>query len=213
MWPLLKHYSALRIYENRDAAVYATVLHDYLPLMTMFPGLIPKPAAREAASGRFRDFRDRLMAVDQTAYLESLLLRQDKMAMAASVEARVPFAHFPLTRKINQIPQNARVPGGTTKPLLKTFARKYFNDDFVNRRKVGLTLPLDDWLADPKGLGRYLDILTEPNCKLSAYGDKNSLEQIVAQFRNGDRRQARILTHLINIELWLRTPRTSAAIG
>lgn len=204
LWPLLHRYRALENYRGRDVAVYATVLHDYFRLLDVFPGLLPKPGAREAASRRFHDFRDRLMAVDQTAYLESLLLRQDKMAMSASVEARVPFTHFPLTRSVNRIPQNIRVPGITTKPLLKGVAERYFDPEFVHRRKVGLTLPLEDWLAQPRGLGRYLDDLTAPNARLALYADRPKLRRLVEDFRKGDRRLARVLTHLINLEIWLR---------
>ena len=70
--------------------------------MRLFPELIPSVDARRGVSRRFRDFRDRLLAVDQTAYLESLLVRQDKMSMSESVEARVPFVHLPLLKQVNQ---------------------------------------------------------------------------------------------------------------
>ena len=203
LWPLFKRYNVLRAYERRDLAAFASVLHDYFPLMSMFPDLIPSPGVRENASSRFSNFCDRLMAVDQTSYLESLLLRQDKMAMAASVEARVPFAHFPLVKKINTIPQTIRAPGKVTKPLLKQFALNFFKEDFVNRKKVGLTLPLEKWLADTRGLGRYIDLLQDPNCELLKYTDRHSLVGLISKFRDGNVQVARILTHLINIELWL----------
>lgn len=203
-WPFLKRYEALRLYAGRDAAAYASVHHDYRQVIEIFPDLVPGPGAREAASRRFRDFRERLLAVDQTAYLESLLLRQDKMAMAASVESRVPFTHLPLGRRLNGLPLDERVPGEVTKPLLKRLAERYFPREFVHRRKVGLTLPLDDWLADEKGLGRYLEALTEPSARLVAYGNRAGVRKLVEAFRGGDRGKARALTHLINLELWLR---------
>ena len=152
-----------------------------------FPELVPAPGAREAASARFRDFRDRLHGVDQTNYLESLLMRQDKMAMAASVEARVPFVHLPLARVVNAIPRAVTTPGGDTKPLLKKIAAPYLPKDLLHRRKVGLTLPAQDWLRDPAGLGRYLDDVAAPTARLAAFADPSRLGQAVDDFRTGRR--------------------------
>lgn len=204
LWPLLDRYRAIRIYARHEPAVYASVFADYLGLSDIFPGLVPKPGAREQAAARFRDFRDKMFAVDQTAYLESLLLRQDKMAMAASVEARVPFTHFPLARLVNSIPRDLRAPGGVTKPILKAIAERHFPTDFVRRRKVGLTLPLAEWLTDPNGLGRYLDMVTEQDAELARFGDTKQISALVDRFRRGEAAVARILVHLINLELWLR---------
>ena len=204
LWPLLDRYRAIRIYSRNEPAVYASVFADYLQLSEMFPELAPRPGAREQAAARFRDFRDKMFAVDQTAYLESLLLRQDKMAMAASVEARVPYTHWPLVRLANKIPNTLRAPGGTTKPILKAVAERYFPRDFVHRRKVGLTLPLKDWLADPSGLGRYLDLISGSGSELSRYGEAGRMARLVERFRQGDGALARVLVHLINLEIWLR---------
>ncbi len=205
LWPWLNRYRAIRIYADHDPAVYAAVFSDYLGLSDIFPELTIKPGARETAAARFHDFRDRIYAVDQTAYLESLLLRQDKMAMAASVEARVPFTHLPLARVVNRLPHALRTPGGTTKPLLKQFAETFFSREFVHRRKIGLTLPLADWLAVPTGLGQFLELLTDANARLTSYGDRRGIAALVERFRNGEATVARILVHLINMELWLRS--------
>jgi asparagine synthase (glutamine-hydrolysing) len=72
VWPFL----GLRQVAGLDAAVYAAVFHNFPRMHELFPDLIPEPGARELASARFADFRDRLFAADQIAYLESLLVRQ-----------------------------------------------------------------------------------------------------------------------------------------
>jgi len=215
LWPFLGPYRDLERYCKYDPAAFPSVINDYRSLNDVFPALLPKSNARKVASGRFKNFYDRLMAVDQTAYLESVLLRQDKVAMAASVEARVPFAHYPLFQKINRIPQPIRIPGGITKPLLKKFSESYFPASFVHRRKVGLTQPLDEWMADETGLGRYLCYLTDSDSQLVQYAERNNLISIIERFRHGEKFLARILTQLINLELWLRSvkemPRMTSA--
>ncbi len=204
LWPYLQRYREIQRYVGRDPAIFGAVYHDFLALNEIFPCLVPKPGAREAAACRFRDFRDRMFAVDQTAYLESLLLRQDKMAMAASVEARVPFTHLPLARVVNRIPHRIRAPGGETKPLLKRIAERFLPSELIHRRKVGLVVPLTDWLADDRALGRYLSLLTEPDARLAAYADKPRLRAAVEAFRSGKRAALPPLDHLVNLELWLR---------
>lgn len=201
IWPLL----GVKRLDGRDAAVYAAVYHDFHAMQALFPGLVPAPGLREATSARFKDFRDRLFAIDQVSYLESLLVRQDKMSMAASVEARVPFVHLPLAKVVNRLPRDVRAPGGVTKPLLKRIAEKFLDNKLIYRRKVGLSLPYNDWLAEPKALGRYLDLLTDTDGQLRAYADPAALSKAVARFRAGERRDIPSMWMLVNIEMWLRS--------
>ena len=205
-WPQRRPFNGIRRLAGIDAAAYGGVYDDFRQVQALFPALVPKPGAREAASARFRDFRDRLMAVDQTCYLELLLLRQDKMSMAESVEARVPFVHLPLARVLNALPRDVRVPGnGETKPILKRIAEPLLPHDLLYRRKVGLLLPFGDWLRDPAALGRYLDDLVAPDGRLAAYADAPRLRRAVETFRAG--RSAGLdatIMRLVNMECWLR---------
>ncbi len=200
-WP----FAGIRRLGRRDAAVYASVYYDFHAVQSLFPGLMPSPGAREAASRRFRDFRDRLFAVDQMAYLESLLVRQDKMSMAASVEARVPYVHMPLLKVVNGLPRQVRVPGGTTKPLLKRIGERYLPPRLIHRRKIGLWLPYHEWFADPNGLGRYLECLTGADSRLGQYADGQRLAGAVESFKAGQRHGGLALERLVGIELWLRS--------
>lgn len=211
-WPYLDRYREIRRYAGgRQAAVYASAYHDYLSLFEIFPDYVPGPGPREAAAARFSDFRDKMFAVDQSAYLESLLLRQDKMAMAASVEARVPFTHMPLVRLLNRLPLDVRLFDDQTKPLLKKIGERYLPRELLHRRKVGLTLPLTEWLADEAALGRYLDLLIEPGSRVAAWGDRAALRRAVGAFRAGRRHGLAPLEHLVSMELWLRDLETGTA--
>lgn len=190
---------------GRNAAVYASVYNDFQVVHKLFPLLVPKPGAREISSGRYSSFIRRLYAVDQSSYLESLLLRQDKMSMAASVEARVPFVHLPLAKILNTIPRRIMSPGKATKPVLKKIAEKYLPINLIYRRKNGLLLPYNEWLKDSKGLGRFLTYLTEPSCKLNSYCEIKELKGMVGRFLAGEKHaDPKLLMRLINVEIWLR---------
>jgi asparagine synthase (glutamine-hydrolysing) len=207
MWPNRWPFIGLRQMAGRDAAVYAASYSDPAPLERLFPELVPRPGARDEASRRFGPLLERIFAVDQTAYLESLLMRQDKVSMAASVEARVPFTHLPLARVMNRIPARLKAPGSETKPILKDIADKHLPRDLVRRRKIGLWLPLDEWLRDGDGLGRYLDDLTASDGRLRGFGDGAAIDAMVAHFRAGGpshREVMRPLMRMVNVETWMR---------
>ncbi|URK17327.1 asparagine synthase (glutamine-hydrolyzing) [Thalassospira sp. GO-4] len=204
-WPFLKRYEFIKRFKKWDAAIASSVYFDFLQLHEIFPDFVPSFGHREAVANRFDDFRDRMLAVDQTSYLSSLLMRQDKMAMAAGVEARVPFTHMPLAKVVNSISNKLRVPGGTTKPLLKDIARKWLPPSVIDRRKVGLTLPLEQWLRDDNALGKFVPLLTDSNSCLSTFGSKKSLRRLVDDFHARKTTSGMPpLAHLINMELWLR---------
>ena len=205
LWRLLRRYEGYQRYAGRDAAVWSSCYHDFAAMNRLFPELDFSAGARDEAASRFPDFRSRMLAADQTVYLESLLLRQDKMAMASSVEARVPFCHMPLARVLNTIPHHIRIPGGDTKPLLKRIAERYLPAEVIHRRKVGLTLPLNKWLSDPTGLGRYLELLEASDCRLATYGSRGELRRVVEKFRAGHWDGLPSLPVLVNVELWLRS--------
>ena len=207
MWPNRWPFMGLRKMAGRDAAVHAASYGDPSELEALFPDLVPGPGARDAASARFGSLIERNFAVDQTAYLESLLMRQDKASMAASVEARVPFTHLPLARVMNKIPARLKAPGSETKPILKDIAEKYLPRELVRRRKIGLWLPLDEWLVDRDGLGRYLDDLVSPSGRLRTRGDPAAIDRAVARFRAGGpnrRSLMRPLMRMVNLEVWMR---------
>lgn len=202
IWPL----KSVRRLRGLDRAVHGSVYGDFEDLCRLFPDILPAPRGeRDVASARFNDFRDRLFAVDQTAYLESLLVRQDKMSMASSVEARVPFVHMPLLRLVNAMPHPTRAPGGVTKPVLKALAERYLGHDLVHRRKVGLTLPYGRWLGDAKGLGRYIDLLADPNARIRDYAEGKRLDAIVSRARSKTTSNLDDVFKLINLELWMRS--------
>lgn len=205
MWPVLQRWREIQKYSGRDPAIFSSVYHDFLALEDLFPDLVYTAYNRASTAGRFRGFRERMFAVDQANYLPSLLMRQDKMAMAASVEARVPFAHMPLAKTVNRIPVQIRAPGGVTKPILKTVAEEFLPTEIINRRKIGLALPLKKWVQDENGLGRYLELLTQSDGKLLQYSDTTKLKKTINNFRSGQETLPIPFEHLINLELWLRS--------
>ena len=94
---------------------------------------------------------DRCLKYEMQTYMVDLLVRQDKMTMAHSVENRVPYLDRNLVGFARALPARclvsnsvlgAALPSRSTKVILKTLARRFFDDAFVYRQKSGFPLPL-----------------------------------------------------------------------
>jgi len=103
--------------------------------------------AADWVEGIYRKRRDAGLTtglLDEMVYLELkhrlpelLLMRVDKMTMANSVEARVPFLDQELVRFAVGLPENQKFRKGQLKAILKRAARGLLPDDIIDRPKRG----------------------------------------------------------------------------
>ncbi len=89
---------------------------------------------------------DRQVKYEIKSYLPDLLLRQDKMSMAHSIENRVPFLDNELVAHAFSIPEKYLMPDGNSiknlKYSLKKLAETAFGESFAFRDKQGFGIPL-----------------------------------------------------------------------
>jgi asparagine synthase (glutamine-hydrolysing) len=83
---------------------------------------------------------------------ELLLMRVDKMTMATSVEARVPFLDHELVEFALALPPELKVRDGVGKYLLKrAVSRSLLPDHIVYRKKQGFGAPVAEWFQSELG--------------------------------------------------------------
>jgi len=97
---------------------------------------------------------ERLLTYEQRTYLVELLMRQDKMCMAHSVENRVPYLDHRVVEFSKSLPTAMKVRApiftrrglavNSTKRILKGLASDCFGKMFAYRTKSGFPLPLDE---------------------------------------------------------------------
>lgn len=95
---------------------------------------------------------DRQIKYELTTQLRELLYRQDKMAMAHSVENRVPYLDNELVQLAWDIPETYLMNGNMYegKFILKDIAADFFGKDFAFRKKVGFFIPGNHYLCSNK---------------------------------------------------------------
>jgi asparagine synthase (glutamine-hydrolysing) len=76
---------------------------------------------------------------------ELLLMRVDKMSMASSVEARVPFLDHKLVELAMSIQSDLKIRRGVGKYILRKAVRNTIPDAIIDRQKQGFGLPLQEW--------------------------------------------------------------------
>jgi asparagine synthase (glutamine-hydrolysing) len=145
---------------------------------------------------------DALFIYDQLAYLPPLLQRQDRMSMAAGVEARVVFLDHELVEWTNALPASVKLPGGERKGLLKRIAERWVRRDVIARRKVGFTLPLGAWLRPGGALAHRLDPLRESGGFVRSRLDPRRLDSILDEHARGSADHADLLWSFIALEAW-----------
>src|SRR2546425_2957253 len=122
----------------------------------------------------------RILYFDQTSWLpDNLLERGDRMTMAASIEARVPFLDHELAAFVSTLPDNFRVRGMQSKWILREASRRLIPERILTRPKVGFRVPVNQWFRGE--MREYLlDHLQGGSSITRAYYDGQILDGILA---------------------------------
>ncbi|HEU5180641.1 MAG TPA: asparagine synthase (glutamine-hydrolyzing) [Candidatus Polarisedimenticolia bacterium] len=142
--------------------------------------------------------------LDLLQYLVCLLDRQDKMSMAAGIEARVPFLDYRVVQLALGISAAKKVSAWENKILVKRLAERYLPKEIVYRKKSGFGVPLDRWFRNRHGLGRYLDHLASASFRERGLWDMRQVEQVIDDHVAGRAHHGELLWELLNLELWSR---------
>jgi asparagine synthase (glutamine-hydrolysing) len=147
---------------------------------------------------------DRLLYADLKTYLVELLMKQDQMSMAASVESRVPFLDHVLVEFVAQLPDDWKLSGLTTKRVLRQAMKGVLPDAIINRRKMGFPVPFGAWTRGAwNDLAR--DVLLDRRSRERGVIDSASVDGLLRDHADGKTDGTDRIWSLLNLELWHRT--------
>lgn len=93
------------------------------------------------------DRRNKLMARDIDGYLQSnVLFLLDKIAMAVSLEGRVPLLDHRFVEVASHLPSRMKIRKGQRKYIFKKLLEPYLPGEVLHKKKEGFGAPLLDWL-------------------------------------------------------------------
>lgn len=154
----------------------------------------------ERSSG---DLLHRLLYTDINSYLVELLMKQDQMSMAASIESRVPFLDHPLVEFTARIPAALQIKGLAGKFILKEAVADLLPESIVYRKKMGFPTPWAYWLAGPQ-LEEIECLLLESRSSARGLFQPDAIRRILAEHRLRYRDHSNRIWRLLNLELWQR---------
>lgn len=175
------------------------------PAMRERVGAIDPYAAHHAALARTnaRSLLNRLLYADTRTYLQELLMKQDQMSMAASIESRVPFLDHPLVEFAAALPQRMKLRGVTTKYILREAMKGALPPEVLSRKKMGFPVPVGAWFA---GAFRHVveEFVLSPRAATRGLFDMNAVSRMADQHLRGEQKHDQRLWALVNLEIWQR---------
>jgi asparagine synthase (glutamine-hydrolysing) len=151
------------------------------------------------------DALSRLLYLDAKTFLPCLnLTYTDKMAMAASVEVRVPLLDDDLVELAARIPSNLKLKGLRRKYIFKRSQEGTLPGDIVWRRKAGFGAPIRAWLE--QDLAPLVDdLLSESTLRRRGLINPRSVARLRADNAAGRADNSLQLYALLSLELWFQT--------
>jgi asparagine synthase (glutamine-hydrolysing) len=149
------------------------------------------------------DLLHRLLYTDIKTYLVELLMKQDRMSMAASVESRVPFLDHELVEFTASIPAKYATKGMAGKCILKSAVEDLLPHSIIYRRKMGFPTPWAYWLTG-SSLDNIQSTLLEPRTLDRGLFRPEALQRLFNEHRSRHSDHGNRIWRLLNLELWFR---------
>jgi asparagine synthase (glutamine-hydrolysing) len=147
---------------------------------------------------------DRMLALDTESYLvDNLLIRGDKMTMAASLEGRMPLLDHELAEYAARLPAKLKASPRDTKIVIREIARRRLPASLLSRKKVGFAVPVGSWFRG--GLGDALERLSfGPEARSDSLVDPDRIRRALALHRTGRYDFGKELWSLLTLDVWAR---------
>ncbi|MCS6988468.1 MAG: asparagine synthase (glutamine-hydrolyzing) [Chloroherpetonaceae bacterium] len=194
---------AVAFTEEQKAALCASrFLHDSLSSSRIAARAFKRFEAIASPSESADFLRKMIFAEFKHRLPELLLMRVDKMSMAVSIEARVPFLDHRLVEFAIQIPRSLKVKNGVPKYVLKKAAEGIIPNDIIYRRKQGFAAPAVEWLRSGK-LSRVAEdaILSSGLMKRDLFR-KKFIKRLLNEHRSAKRNHGQLIWTLLVASLW-----------
>ncbi|MBS0394338.1 MAG: asparagine synthase (glutamine-hydrolyzing) [Proteobacteria bacterium] len=146
-------------------------------------------------------FLDRLLYFQFKTYLIALLMKQDKMSMAASIETRVPFLDHRLVELAFRLPDDQKIRRGVGKLVLREQAAGLLPPSILTRPKMGFPVPIARWFRAPDN--PFLALLLDAETRRDGLLEPAYVSERITAFQNGAPIQNEIWA-ILNLEIWRR---------
>jgi len=148
------------------------------------------------------DHLSRVLYADIKTFLAGgILVKVDRASMANSLEVRAPLLDYRIVEFAARLDSGLKLRGEQKKFLLREAMRSRIPDSILDRRKMGFSVPLADWMAGP--LRRPVQSsLFSPDSGLTAVFAPYAVDAYWDDVLAGRREHATSLWSMYMFELW-----------
>ncbi len=151
----------------------------------------------------FDDLTRALWADFHTYLPDDLLVKEDRMTMAVSLEGRVPFLDHEFVEFVASIPSDLKVHKFTTKYIFKEAMRPLLPSNIIDRRKHGFAVPIGEWFKNE--LKTYTtEIFQDTTTKQRGFFNIDHIQSLLDEHQKGLQDYSSQLWALLIFELWCR---------
>ena len=158
----------------------------------------------EAKSLYPNDLRRQALYFDQHTYLCSLLDRNDRCTMGASIECREPFLDQRLLAGLGSLDNKWLFTGKKGKYILKTAMESRLPEEILNFKKVGLSTPWGDYITKSPAFKEELDSFSNSDLFKMPYFEKIKVKSLIANLQKGDVKMVSYIMPLFMMHIWLK---------
>lgn len=196
--PLLRYIAMMTCF-SEDAK-------DQLYSQTMPAGLMPaheKISRHYNIAGNFDGLTRTLLADFHTYLPDDLLVKEDRMTMAASLEGRVPFLDHEFIEFVAAMPSTFKTHKLTTKYILKEAMRGLLPNGIIDRRKHGFGVPIAEWFKhDIKPYAE--EVFRDSRTQQRGLFETDAMLSLLKEHQKGLHDYSGQLWALLMFELWCR---------
>jgi len=205
-------------------------LERYQNVLSLLPGgtidalFRPDLLPADAGNGMLRawqDFAPLMRSTDELGGLQflemrstlpdELLMYSDKLSMAHSLEARVPYLDREIVEYAERLTADYKVRSGSRKWLHRRVCRRFLPSAVLQRKKRGFASNVvDQWFKQIQ-TSQMNDLLADDSSHLYAFLRRERVQQLLHDHQSGAEDNHKILFSLVVAEHWLRANSGSSA--
>ncbi len=214
-----KYYSFWkRLIDNRDVnSVFSPIKDEVKDIWTrdIFANVFKTPSSLQTPE----EYINHSLYFEAKTFLHGLLVVEDKLSMAHSIETRVPFLDNDLVDFAQKVPVNMKLGNlkqvirmdeneigkmqktNDGKTLLRKAMSRYIPEDIHKAVKQGFSSPDNSWFKGDS-IEFVKDRLLNDNANIYKYMDKSSVQKLIYEHLNGDTNRRLFIWSLLNFEEW-----------
>jgi asparagine synthase (glutamine-hydrolysing) len=150
------------------------------------------------------NLRRQALYFDQHTYLCSLLDRNDRCTMGASIECREPFLDQRLIAGLGSVEDKWLFTGKKGKYILKTAMEQRLPDEILRFRKVGLSTPWGDYIMNSPAFKDELESFSKSDLFNMPYFENIDSDKLIKNLQKGEKSAIAYIMPLFMMHIWLK---------